>query len=351
MKINVLTIHCMHNPGSVLQAYALQKYLEDKNDVAIIDYRPRYLFSENSTWKFTLKKILFRKDYKSRALKFDSFISKEMKLTDRYEKYEQLKKSDFDADVYLTGSDQLWNSDFPCGNDGAFYLDFIKEGKKIAYSTSVGKRIIDAHNLQILKNKLTDFTAISVREKSTAELLSCELHRTVEWVCDPVLLLPSHHYMKYIKETRVIADPYVIVYMCDTSALLTEIVDYYRKKGMKIILAGGFTKRCYCDLHIKDVGPEDFLDLIYKAELVISCSFHATAFCHIFHTDFVTLIPSNNGERIINLLDVSGLRNRGILTTFDPVLVTTLIDWKKVDEQLGRYISVSKRYLAKSLGE
>lgn len=351
MKINILTIHCMHNPGSVFQAYALQRYLEDKYDTTIIDYRPRYLFSENSTWKLALKKFLFWKEYKSRAYKFDSFISREMRLTDRYESYEALEEANLKADVYMSGSDQLWNSDFPCGNDGAFYLDFIKTGKKIAYSTSVGKKVIDAYNLQILKKRLPEFTALSVREKSTAEFLSAELHRPVAWVCDPVFLLPSDHYMKFVKGLRIIPEPYAVVYMSGASDLLTEIVDYYRHKGLKIILAGGFTKRSYCDLHIKDVGPEDFLSLIYGAEVVISSSFHATAFCHIFHKNFVTLIPSKNGERIINLLDVSGLRHRGVESVFEPDSASIPVDWADVDEQVSKYIMASKQYLERSLGE
>ena len=351
MKIDILTIHCMHNPGSVFQAYALQKYLSDKYETRIIDYRPEYLYSENSNWKFALKKLLFGKEYKSRAHKFDSFIFRELKLSDYYKSYDELKNANFEADVYMTGSDQLWNSDFPCGNDGAYYLDFVKTGKKVAYSTSVGKKDIDAHNLQILKEKLPSFSAISVREKTNAEFLASELRRDIAWVCDPVFLLPVDQYMQFINRARAVSEPYVVVYMSGASELLSIIVDYYRQKGFKIILAGGFTKRCYCDIHLKDVGPEDFLSIIYEAEVVVSSSYHATAFCHIFHKDFVTLIPSKNGERIINLLNVSGLRNRGIEDDFEPSVVSIPINWHDVDEKLNNYISDSKKFLDMALGE
>ena len=351
MKIDIITIHCMHNPGSVFQAYALQKYLSNKYDTTIIDYRPDYLFTENSYWKLAFKKIVFRKDYKSRSHKFESFITREMKLSKCYKSYAELKNANFDADVYMTGSDQLWNSDYQCGNDGAYYLDFITNGKKIAYSTSVGKNTIDAYNLQILKEKLPSFSAISVREKSTSEFLSFELGKAIEWVCDPVFLLPVTHYTNFINSARFISEPYIVVYLSSGSEILSNIVEYYRQKGLKIILAGGFTKRCYCDLHIKDVGPEDFLNLIYKAELVVSSSFHATAFCHLSHKDFITLIPSKNGERIINLLDVSGLRNRGIQDDFEPCKVSLSIDWQDVDEKLNQYIIASKKFLDIALEE
>lgn len=48
MKIGILTFHCAYNYGAVLQAFALQKYLQQMgNNVHIIDYRPKYLMQIN----------------------------------------------------------------------------------------------------------------------------------------------------------------------------------------------------------------------------------------------------------------------------------------------------------------
>lgn len=44
MKIGILTFHCAHNYGAMLQCYALQEYLKGRGDeVYVIDYRPDYL--------------------------------------------------------------------------------------------------------------------------------------------------------------------------------------------------------------------------------------------------------------------------------------------------------------------
>lgn len=44
MKIGILTFHCAHNYGAVLQAYGLQEYLRSQgHETYIIDYRPGYL--------------------------------------------------------------------------------------------------------------------------------------------------------------------------------------------------------------------------------------------------------------------------------------------------------------------
>ena len=85
LDIKIITIHAMHNPGSVLQAFALQSYLtKDNNNVKIIDYRPDYLYTEGKSFSLFIKKTLFKKYYFSRKEKFDGFISENMKLTKLY---------------------------------------------------------------------------------------------------------------------------------------------------------------------------------------------------------------------------------------------------------------------------
>ena len=351
MEIKIITIHAMHNPGSVFQAYALQEYLKSEHSVKIIDYRPLYLYSEGSLLKLIAKKILWGKDYRNRNKKFIGFVEKKMNLTHKYKSFKQLKQANLAADIYVTGSDQLWNTDYPCGKDEAFYLSFVKTGKKISYSTSVGKKNIDQENLNLLKNRLSDFSALSVREKSTAEQLSSVLNRNVSWVCDPVLLLPASSYLQFISAKRLINKKYAVVYLLGSSESLDKVVDYYKSKGLFVVLAGGFTRRCNCDLHIKDVGPEDFLNLIYYAEVVVSSSFHATAFCHIFHKNFITFLPKANGERISSLLECSGLESHSVLSgkSADLKKIDDCIDWDVVEEKLNVYIEHSKEFLKSEL--
>ena len=351
MDVKIITIHAMYNPGSVFQAYALQEYLKTKHQVEIIDYRPLYLYSEGSMLKLLMKKILWGRAYRSRNRKFIGFVEKNMNLTSKFTSYRALENAKLTADVFMTGSDQLWNTDHPCGKDEAFYLSFVKRGKKISYSTSVGKKNIDQDNLNRLKKMLSDFSALSVREKSTAEQLSSVLNRNVSWVCDPVLLLPASSYLQFISAKRLINKKYAVVYLLGSSENLDKVVDYYKSKGLFVVLAGGFTRRCNCDLHIKDVGPEDFLNLIYYAEVVVSSSFHATAFCHIFHKKFITFLPKSNGERISSLLECSKLEHHSVAVdaSVDLEKLETSIEWNDVDEKLNAYIEQSKVFLNREL--
>ena len=98
-------------------------------------------------------------------------------------------------------------------------------------------------------------------------------------------------------------------------------------------------------MHIKDVGPEDFLNLIFYSELVVSTSFHATAFSHIFHKNFFTILPPKNAERIVSLVNLSGLSDRTIAEGDSLTNIDSIIDWDNVDKRLEGYISASKNYL------
>ena len=248
--------------------------------------------------------------------------------------------------MFIAGSDQLWNTDFPCGNDNAFYLDFAGNSKKISYSTSVGKKIIDENNLNKIKMFSNSFSSIAVREKDTSIQLSEKLGRNVVWVCDPVFLLDVGVYNTMIEQKSRFFKPYAFIYLSPKSQMLDTLVQYYRSKGLMIVLGGGYNKsRCDCDVHVKDMGPLDFLNFIKNADIVVSTSFHATAFCHIFHKDFVTILPPKNGERIASLLNQTGLSNRGVVDLVNIDIINKPIDWLEVDKHIEEYVQVSKEYL------
>lgn len=346
MKVSIITMHAMHNPGSVFQAFALQDYIgKQGHNVEIIDYCPDYFYTEGNGLKYWAKRLLYFRAYESLKNKFSSFIKNNMNLTKRFVSYNELENQQFGSDVYIVGSDQLWNTDFECGKDLAYYLKFLKQGKKVSYSTSIGKLNIDDYNKEILIQNLKDFDDISVRELSSSIQLSEILGKKVKWVCDPVFLLSKMDYKKFIYDSPL-KEPYVMVYISPKSDKLDKIVDYYHQKGVKVVLLGGFTKRCYCDMHIMDAGPYEFLTFIYNAQTVISSSFHATAFCHIFHKNFITIVPERNGERIMSLLKKTDLQGKAI--TSEHISFEELekeIDWNLVDKELDEYVDSSKQYL------
>lgn len=350
MKIKIITLHSLFNPGSVFQAFALQKYLSKEFDVQIIDYRPAYSRYGGSFLKAFIRKILFFRLRSSESKKFNGFMNKYMNLTRTFYSYKSLNKAKLRADLFIVGSDQLWNTDFACGYDNAFYLDFVENANKITYSTSVGKKIIDEKNLTRIKEFADSFSSIAVREKDTAIQLTEKLGRTVTWVCDPVFLIGHEIYESMFEQKSRFDKPYVFVYLSPKSPMLDTLIEYYRSKGLMIILGGGYNKsRCACDIHIKDMGPLEFLNCIKFAEVVVSTSFHATAFCHIFHKEFISILPPQNGERIVSLLEQTELMNRSIVDKVDFNAILKPIDWDCVDVKLKDYVDASKSYLKSAI--
>ena len=79
---------------------------------------------------------------------------------------------------------------YGCGNDPAFYLKFVKHGKKISYAMSLGRAIIPNDNLSIVKKYVKNYSWISLREKSYMKQLQEIFPKTpMSYVCDPVLLM------------------------------------------------------------------------------------------------------------------------------------------------------------------
>lgn len=156
--------------GAVLQTYALCKFLNDcGNNAKVINYRPWYYKGSTKTknkLKLLLRKVIRIPDnYKSEKV-FYGFLKKYVPLTAEYKNYKEVEKSESEADLFIAGSDQIWNFNLPNGKDGVFYLDFVKKGRKSSYAASLGMDSLTNEQLVTLKDKLKRFDYVSLREKS-----------------------------------------------------------------------------------------------------------------------------------------------------------------------------------------
>lgn len=348
MRIKIITIHNIPNFGSVFQTYALARFLNKigYEDVEVVDYNPAYF--RHRTLRSRIAIVLNLWAYIRRTKKFSTFIKKNIPLTPTsFSTIEDLARTHFNADVFIAGGDQLWNVYHACGHDDAYKLTFFG-GKKISYATSMGQDSFPEEDLKDLGVKLKDFSAISVRETSSVELLRCIGINAISCV-DPVYLLPASDYERFLH--KINEPPYLLVYLVSPSKLLEDSIEYLsRKHNLRVILCSGFSKKCTCDKFLKDLGPDEILSYIKNAEIVLSSSFHATSFSLIFEKQFFTILPDvHTNERIVNLLDVRGLSDRIIrdLSNLDTELNKT-IDYSKV-RSYENNIKESIRYIKDSL--
>lgn len=351
-----------------MQAFALQKYLESQgHNVRIIDYKPDYI---SCNFKLSIianpiyDRPVIRQMYllaklpgRILALRqkkmFDDFTSKYLKLTKRYNSYEDLKADAPDADIYIAGSDQIWNTLFNNGRDPAFYLDFGKAStKRISYAASFATKEIVPEYRQFVSQELKNLDAVSIREKISLPLLR-ELGRVDGVaVCDPVFLLSEIEWNQISQRGRSInlTKKYILVYLTDRSDTIMDIARRLSKDtGWEIVLVGCPSKR-YRHRYIPNIGPLEFVFLISKASFVISNSFHATAFSLIFKKNFCVVNRTEGiNERMKSILDEFGLSHR-IVSGYNSALLQG-VDYNAILHRLDSMIIKSKEWLNYEISE
>lgn len=352
MKLKIITIHCIHNFGSVFQSYGLVKYLRNQGyDAELIDYRPAYYDKGRNAFKkyvgIALNIFAYRKQHK----KYQDFIDRYLPKSKIYHTLEELKAIDSKDTIFIAGGDQLWNSFHPCGEDDAYKLTFVSGGKKIAYGTSMGRNSFSGEELKVLSTKIEDFYSIGLREQSTVSMLQTYVKVPIYHAADPVLLLEKKDYMEFIGKEKLIKEPYLLMYLADKSDLLLHAVEYLAKnKGLKVVHVCGFKKKCPCDYFLKDIGPQELLNLIYNAEFIVSASFHATLFSILLQKQFCTLLPEvNTNTRIEDLLSFFGLTERIIHKELELEKLDNEIDFKFATETLNNLVNKSKQQLLKAI--
>lgn len=353
MRILSITIHRPANCGSALQAFALNRYLIDTGyDAAIIDYVPSYLETEGAWIRSMARRILFWKPYKRRKKLFNDFIDRNCSLTNRkYKNYRELRKNPPAADVYMVGSDQLWNPCFNCGRDAAYYLDFVRNGIKMSYGTSLGTDRMPEQDLVEVAAHLKGFSYISVREQCSVAQLDQHSVHNVKWVCDPTLLLDRSVYNNLAQNYKELGK-YTAVYLVEASALLNQTLEYLHDvRGLKTVGVSGYLKKYKADKQIMEAGPCEFLGLIRDSAFVLATSFHATIFSIIFQKDFAIILPRINQTRIRQLLNYLGLEDRIIQKPEDIERIMKPIDYSKVEGKLQKLREDSQQWLQHVLEE
>lgn len=312
MKIDTLTLHKTNNCGSSLQTYALQQFLIRLGyETEVIDYDPRYLHNNGDKLRALLQRILFRKDVKYGESLFQDFNERYLKLTAKtYRSYKELADNPPNADLFIAGSDQIWNPTYECGNDEAFFLSFVPANKRMSYAASVGADNLDDAAYDRIARSVEQFPYLSVREKTTSTILERRLGRHVQYSCDPTFLLDAPDYRDIAEYQCCPDEPYALVYLAPQCPELDDSVTLCKKCGLKVVQMFHYRKKCDCDLHIKNPGPRDFVGLIDRAGMIVTGSFHATVFSHILRKQFNVVLPTHNQSRILQLLEISHLNKR-----------------------------------------
>lgn len=361
MKIKTITCHEVYNHGASLQEYALLQFLNTNgHEAETIHYKPWYLsnhFNLTSVGNakfdkpfikqlYLLAKLPSRLSILKRKKNFDLFATKYIPTGKvLYKTNEDLKNNLPQADAYICGSDQIWNSFFQNGKDPSFYLDFVPQKKlKISYAASFAIDEIEESLKSFVRNKVKRLNHVSVRETSGLKILAKLGIDNVMQVLDPVFLLPSTHWHTFVEDST---EKFVFIYDFDSNPLIKQIaLNLKKEKGYIIYTVNQNID--YADKNFFLEGPEFFLSLIKNSQFNITNSFHALAFSLIFNKEFVVVNRTDKiNTRMRDLLQLVQL-NR-LVTTYEEFTALEIINYESVNTVLANKFKVSKEFLLNNL--
>lgn len=374
MKIGILTLYYKnHNFGGLLQAYALQKAIEEIGSSAEqICYKMgqapksrKILLNIGYKGILGTIKMLFKSNKKANKLRmargeaFDKFEEK-VPHSDRVYDFNSVAEATALYDAFIVGSDQIWNagSDFP-----RFCLDFVKGKKKLSYAASLNADSLVRTQRTELVQYLDDFSGIAVREQGVANILKTLTRKDVECVVDPVFLLDGNRWDKIGKKPNLNENYVLCYFLGDDREQRKSVVEFAKIVNCKLVFFPHIINESYrsCDNDIGDIqetsgGPEEFLGWIENAQYIITDSFHAVAFSVIFHKCFFALPRYVNGQKKMNNRQIDFLKSIGLQERFIQAeilkssAVNKSIDYSVVDEIIARRRKESYDYLKTALG-
>lgn len=339
--------------GSVLQALALQRTLQAMEcDVFTVRPErkplPQWHWSADGganikKWIMDLYRLLIGNQIRSSYRRNLDFIDKHVHLVH----YQDAIENDGGvptADVYLAGSDQVWN---PLKIRPEFFLDFAPEGKKrFSYAASMGVTAIPKENEASFGELIRKFDVISVREEDNVSVIRQYTDTPIQVHIDPVFLLSRKEWAQYAIPCTQVKKPYILVYaLYWDKSLNAQLRQLHRQTGMDIIAVSDHLQLVYATKRIHDADVGQFLWLIAHAEAVVSSSFHGVALSVIFNKKLTAVINPKAPSRLECLLKHLNMENMTI-----PALPGECsIQYDAVNQKIAEEVNKSKAYLSEVL--
>ena len=319
MKSFTVTFHHSNNYGALLQTYALQQTITRLGiENTVFEYPYRNSFYEKVDFRrpreaaaslySNFKKILHKDEIKRRKKSFQDFHINRLKLSQTFYSMDELRASEIDADVFITGSDQVWRFS---GNQEflpARFLDFGSESaKRVSYAASIERLNYTDEQKKLAKKWIEPFSAVSLREESARAYISEITGKKAERVLDPVFLFEPKDWDEIAAEPRF-KDPYILCYQVQSNSEMQRTVNALKRKtGFKTVaILPASKKYIKTDETLFDVSPEEFIGLYQNAAVVVSGSFHGTALGYLFGKPTYAAVRSSGSDRIRDLASLLG---------------------------------------------
>lgn len=370
------------NYGSALQTVATVKALESigcdvhvlnlekcwsRNQIKKLIFCFRYMelsFLLKNRSRIVIKKIFslidhsFKQEIELRSAKILKYVYSNISLTNEYDLKKGIELDDYDA--VILGSDQVWLPSNVVTDIYTLSFAWNHSVKKITYAPSLGVSNLNPKYLPFYQNMLKNIDYISVREKSAKDILEKLVSNEIKVVLDPVFLLTQKEWNQLIPKIKKNED-YAFIYLLGEDISRRNIVRTISKElELKTIAIAHADNYVMYDNYgynerITSASPEEFLNLIRNAKLIITDSFHCLAFSIIENKE-VKVIPrhKNNKQstntRIYNLLNELDL-NKVLISSINDVTeaMKYQIDYLSVNKKLKSLVETSYMFIENAL--
>lgn len=359
MKINVITMHRIINYGSILQAYALKRELEivseGKGKIVFVDYLPEHKPFKHKVimgirpFVLKIKKILPQKSEYRQYLTLRNY--RFLTEFNRYLEVSNFYNVDYDADLTVIGSDEVFNiCQQSMWKGSLFYFgEKVKRGRLCTYAASFGNTTlskIEADDLSAsIRDALKNMNAVSVRDENSKNIITELLPNVLlKRHLDPVLIYSFKNEMVIPKQ-----HDYIVVYGYDNrlceKTLINNIKAFAKKHSKKLIAIGGYQK--WCDHNIVPT-PFEVLGYFKFADYIITDTFHGTVMSIKYKKQFATIIRTQNSQKLVDLLRHFDLENRIVDDFYD---VETVLETKYDSDKIENLIRCERKHTMDYLRE
>lgn len=357
MKIGILTYHNALNFGAVLQGFALQSYLQDKgNEVWFVDYR-------NKAVVYSYKLFAFKRYSHRNPKKFFRRLIRDLYVAKKYQQFDIFVKRYLHLsvgevyniqhlksyDMIVIGSDQLWNKIITRGYD-YYYCAKYKDKVNIptiGYAISINAKSFTDEDKKELSYIVGNFDALSVRESISVDLLKPLTNNPITEVLDPTFIVD-----KYIWEQQVKTVPeknYICVYaILNADRLIEEAKKIASRLGKELVIIDPVANWSPYNNYKRLTDPMMFVSYIAQADLVLTSSFHGTAFSIIFNKKFYVIGDDDKNVRMKSFLSSLNLSER-IIRFGDKVDFNQAPDYEDVNEKLNTMRTHSREFLLNAI--
>lgn len=268
-----------------------------------------------------------------------------------------------ESTVGIKGGDQVFWVD-----EERLWLHDINDGNPIiSYAASGDWEFIsnDLITQQFLKNELSRFSAIGIREALGVDLISKILSnaKPIKHVIDPVLFLSKEDYFEIQSQKAIFKKPTLFCYLVNIRSMDELQLDKYmllaKNLGCELRMLGIQGADVYMPKEFSvSLSPREFLRAIHDSQYYITNSFHGSVFALIYEKNFLSVSQNNRPGRDQNqrqkeLVQKYNVANRWVGNEISfkemQMQLESKLDWVSISEKINVERTESFEWLKRAI--